>query len=70
VGRQFCLQQQVKLDVFAYAYEVTCCEETVFTAINSTEGADQRFPFSEIFVPCQRIVHISLSSTPIDLKPR
>jgi hypothetical protein len=44
-------------------------EPSQLTAINSTEGADRKFPFSEIFDPRQRIVHISLSSVPIDLKP-
>jgi hypothetical protein len=39
------------------------------TAINSTEGADRKFPFSELFDPRQRIVRISLISAPIDLKP-
>jgi hypothetical protein len=41
----------------------------VFTANNSTEGADRKCPFSEIFDPRQRIVRISFSSAPIDLKP-
>ncbi|KAJ7844210.1 hypothetical protein B0H14DRAFT_2585278 [Mycena olivaceomarginata] len=40
-----------------------------FISESRTEGADRKFLFSEFFEPRQRIVRISLSSAPIDLKP-